>query len=350
MARIHPPKPISCGILLSYKCTSTCRHCMYACSPTWRSDWISESDLRSVLSQLSESIAPAPGGPSGIGVNYGLHFTGGEPFLNYKLLLRAVELAEEHGIPSVFVETNCFWCASRERAEEMLLELKSAGLDGLLVSVNPFLVEYTPFERMEVAAELGERIFGGSLIIYQLEFYEQFRMLGLKGTMGFEEYLARIGVNGLRWAELLPMGRACYKLRGIFRRYPARMFFDEDCGASLLRRWHAHIDNYGNLITGYCAGISLGDARRLDELIEEGVDLDERPILRMLILEDLGSLYSFAAREFGYVERGDGYISKCDLCLDIRRHIVERAGAGEYPELAPREFYMHLDEGRWGLR
>jgi hypothetical protein len=304
------------------------------------------ADLERALSQLSGGIIPAPEGPSSIGVNYGLHFTGGEPFLNYRLLVRAVELAEEHDIPSVFVETNCFWCASREKAEEILLELRQAGLDGMLVSVNPFLVEYTPFERMELAVELGERIFDRSLIIYQREFYEQFRRIGLRGTMSFEEYLARLGADGLRWAELLPMGRACYKLRGMFRRYPARVFFDEDCRGSLLRSWHAHVDNYGNLITGYCAGLSLGDARRLDELVERGVDLDERPILGMLILEDLGSLYRFAVKEYNYVEKSDGYISKCDLCLDIRRHIVERAGADEYPELAPREFYRHLEEKR----
>ncbi len=317
---------------------------MYACSPTWRGDWISENDLEKILSQLSESVAPAPGGPSRVGINYGLHFTGGEPFLNYRLLLRAVELAEEHDIPSIFVETNCFWCASRDRAEEMLLELRNAGLDGMLVSVNPFLVEYTPFERMRVAAELSERIFSGNLMIYQPEFYEQFKKLGLRGTMKFEEYLERVGIGGLRWAELLPMGRACYRLRGIFRKYPARIFFDEDCRSSLLRSWHAHVDNYGNMITGYCAGLSLGDARRLDELVGEGVDLDERPILRMLIFEDLGSLYNFAVKEFGYMERSDGYVSKCDLCLDIRRHMAARAGACEYPELSPREFYMHLEE------
>ena len=346
MGRVYPPKPISCGILLSYKCTSVCRHCMYSCSPSWSDDWISEGDLSRILGQLSGSIAPAPGGSSRIGVNYGLHFTGGEPFLNYRLLLRAVELAEDYDIPSIFVETNCFWCASRERAEEMLLGLRRAGLDGVLISVNPFLVEYTPFERMVLAAELAERIFDGGLIIYQREFYDQFRRIGLRGTMSFEEYLARLGVNGLRWAELLPMGRACYKLRELFRRYPAKVFFDEDCRGSLLRSWHAHIDNYGNLITGYCAGLSLGDARRLDELVEGGLDLDERPILGMLILEDLGSLYRFAVKEYNYVERSDGYISKCDLCLDIRRHIVEQAGADEYPELAPREFYRHLEEER----
>ncbi len=340
MVKIYPPKPVSCGIFLSYKCNSRCRHCMYACSPSWSGDWISESDLRKILQQLSDKIIPAPYGERSVGVNYGLHFTGGEPFLNYPLLLRAVEIAEENEIPSVFVETNSFWCVSPEVSEDRLRKLKDAGLDGMLVSVNPFLVEYTPFERIDLAARLGREIFGENLMIYQYEFYSQFKRIGLRGTMRFEKYLKTIGIEGLRWAELLPMGRACYMLRDLYRRYPAREFFDENCKASLLREWHTHIDNYGNYITGYCGGLSLGDARELDSLIEDGVDLDERPILRILIFESLRDLYDLAVREFGYEERSDGYISKCDLCLDIRRHIALRAS--EFPELAPREFYEHL--------
>ncbi len=342
MVRVYPPKPISCGIFLSYKCNSRCRHCMYACSLSWSGDWISENDLKKILSQLSDKIVSAPYGERSVGVNYGLHFTGGEPFLNYPLLVRAVELAEEYDIPSVFVETNSFWCANPETCEERLRELKEAGLDGILISVNPFLVEYTPFERMDLAIELSRRIFGANTMVYQLEFYEQFKQIGLRGTMSFEKYLEVFGLEGLRWVELIPMGRACYKLRNLFRRYPARYFFDENCRSSLLRDWHTHIDNYGNYITGYCGGLSLGDARRLDELLEEGVDLDERPILGFLIEGTLGDLYDFAVREFGYRERDDGYISKCDLCLDIRRHIVLQTS--EFPELAPREFYMRLED------
>ncbi len=341
MVRVYPPKPISCGIFLSYRCNSRCRHCMYACSPSWSGDWISESDLRKILSQLSGKIASAPGGRSRVGINYGLHFTGGEPFLNYRLLLRAVELAKEYDMPSVFVETNSFWCVDREISEERLRRLREAGLDGILISVNPFLIEYTPFERIDLAVRLSRKIFGGNTMIYQLQFYDQFRGIGLRGTMSFEKYLETFGVEGLRWVELIPMGRACYMLRDLFRKYPARVFLDENCRASLLREWHTHVDNYGNYITGYCGGISLGDARKLDELLEDGIDLDERPILRMLIIGCLGDLYDFAVKEFNYVERSDGYISRCDLCLDIRRHIALQTN--EFPELAPREFYTNLE-------
>jgi len=59
---------------------------MYACSPKWDSDWIGENDLETVLSQLAGRIKPSPRGREAISLNHGLHFAGGEPFLNFELL------------------------------------------------------------------------------------------------------------------------------------------------------------------------------------------------------------------------------------------------------------------------
>ena len=47
------PEPASAGLILSYKCSAECLHCMYACSPEWRGDWIMEGDLEMILSQLA---------------------------------------------------------------------------------------------------------------------------------------------------------------------------------------------------------------------------------------------------------------------------------------------------------
>jgi len=41
-----------------------------------------------------------------------------------------------------------------------------------------------------------------------------------------------------------------------------------------------------------------------------------------------------------YKELSGGYVSKCHLCLDIRRHIAEQTS--EFEELRPIEFYRHL--------
>ena len=303
------PKPISAGMFLSYKCSSECKHCMYACSPRWEADWISEKDLEKILTLLSDKILPSPLGPDRIGINYGLHFTGGEPFLNFDLLLKAVKMAHELGIPSTFVETNSFWCTDDKNTREKLVLLKDSGLDGILVSVNPFILEQVPLEQTERAIRTSREIFKENVIAYQEIFYHQFKGLSIKGSLPFEEYLQKAGLSGLSLVELLPMGRACYKLEYLYRKYPAKQFFGESCKGDLMREWQVHVDNYCNYMPGYCGGISLGDARDLNSVCE-GIDLGERPILNALVT-DLEKLCEFSAKEFGYKERKEGYISKC---------------------------------------
>ncbi|MBS7625773.1 radical SAM protein [Candidatus Bathyarchaeota archaeon] len=158
MDRFYVDEPVSGGVFLSYRCTGECRHCMYACSPLWRGDWISKSDLKLILTELASRIVGSPAGSGRISMNYGLHFTGGEPFLNFNLLLEAVKLAHELDIPSIFVETNAFWCFEDDVTRDRFRELRDAGLHGVLVSVNPFTVEWVPFERTDRAIRIGREV------------------------------------------------------------------------------------------------------------------------------------------------------------------------------------------------
>lgn len=335
MDKLKIPEPFSGGIFLSYKCNSSCKHCMYACSPNWKGDWISEKDAEIVLTQLSDCVREKYSHSNRIGVNYGIHFTGGEPFLNFDLLLKVVEIAKRKKIPFTFVETNCFWCRDDKTAREKLTKLKNTGLDGILISANPFIVEHVPFERIERAAVIGEEVFGSNVIVYQRFFYEQFKKIGLKDTLSFNEYLQKAGSHSLYRMELLPMGKVSYKLDFLYEKYPASHFFGKSCQNELIRDWHIHIDNQCNYVPGYCGGISLGDARNLDSILE-GIDLDKFPVLKCL-LTDLKELYQLG-KEFGYKEQ-EGYISKCHLCLDIRRDLAQYE---EFKELSPKEFYERL--------
>lgn len=145
-------------------------------------------------------------------------------------------------------------------------------------------------------------------------------------------------MGGLSYVELLPMGRVCYSLEYLFRKFSAEQFFGESCRDSLTREWHVHVDNYGNYLAGYCGGVSLGDARDLDSVCD-GINLEEHPILEALVT-DLEKLYVLG-EEFGYRKRKEGYVSRCHLCLDIRKHIARQTD--EFKELRPREFYFHLE-------
>lgn len=328
--------------MLSYKCTAECRHCIYACSPDWNADWISEDDLEAVLSQLAGKILSATRGPKSVGLNEGLHFTGGEPFANFELLLKAVEIADRLKMPSIFVETNCFWAKDDRSARDKLKLLKSKGLRGIMISVNPFYLEFVPFERTERAVRLSVEIFGRGVMVYQMEFFRRFAGRGFKDKVPFEEYLEIEGKdNLLHNVEFLMMGRAPYRLKELLKDiYPLHhpeSYFSRRCG--FLRGIHNHFDNHCNYVPGFCAGVSFGDCRNLDELLREGIETEEKPVLGFLMDEDLEGLMNLA-RDYGYAEDRDGYFSKCHLCIDIRRHL---ALEGDFMELGPKEFYLRLN-------
>jgi len=301
-------------------------------------------DLEAILGQLARTIRPSPAGADAIAVNDGLHFTGGEPFLNFDLLCRAVEIADELGIPSTFVETNCTWAASDRIASDRLALLRDKGLRGILISVNPFFLEHVPFERTERTVRAAVKIFDRNVIVYQLDYYRRFRQWGIKSRMPLEEYLRLEGPGAFAGnVEFFPMGRAPFaldrELGEAFARRRAERFFGEPCWPPMIRNWHNHFDNYSNYMPGFCGGISLGDCRDLESLTTRGVALDERPILAFLINDDMPGLYEFA-RDRGYSESPRGYFSKCHLCVDLRRHLVAR---GDFPELAPAQMYEHLE-------
>ena len=323
--------------MLSYKCSAKCRHCMYACSPDWEADWIAEQDLERGLAQLAQSIQPSPWGEETISLNHGLHLSGGEPFMNYGLLSRAIEIAHELGIPSLFVETNCYWCRDDTTTRERLEHLWAAGLKGILISVNPFYAEYVPFERTERCIRISHELFGKNMFVYQAEYYTQFVQLGMRDRLSLEAYLERVGGRLADRMELFLMGRAARELRSFYPRYPAHTFFGQPCRPSFLRNWHNHFDNYGHLVPGYCGGISLGSWLDLDRLVEDGIDTEAHPVLGFLIAEDAQGLLGYA-KDLGY-EEAKGYLSKCDLCLDIRKYLVAHY---DVPELQPKAFYEHV--------
>jgi hypothetical protein len=316
---------------------------MYACSPRWKADWISEADLERIIGQLAGKIQPSPWGPDNISLSHGLHFTGGEPFLNFDLFCKALEISSGLDIPSVFVETNCFWCSDDRTTREKLLVLREKGLKGIMISVNPFYLEYVPFERTERAIRTSIEIFGDNTFVYQFEYYRRFKAMGIQDKVSFENYLQLENRRDFaRNTEFFIMGRAPYclteELENLYPKYPAGSLVHLPCSPPFLRTWHNHFDNYGNYIPGFCGGITLGDCRDLEGLLQNGIDLEEFPVLRFLVTEDKKGLLQFAV-DCGYRENEEGYYSNCHLCVDIREFLNAK---DDFGELKPDAFYTHL--------
>lgn len=276
---------------------------------------------------------------------HGLHIGGGEPFLNFDLTIKTVELCLEKQIPLQYVETNASWCDDDDKTAKMMVELRDSGLPALLISASPFHNEFVPFEYTERAVRIAMNIFGAyNVIVYTNYFYQQLSQFDKSKKLAFNRYVntmsrEKVAQDFIREYHLIPCGRAITRLGYLYESKPASAFFYQNCQPEFQNPNHIHIDPAGNYVPSFCAGISLGNARYLRELYE-GIDLQKFPILEILATKGVEGLLKFAKDQFNYAERRDGYIAKCDLCQDIRKHIT--ANTDQFEELTPVEFYQNL--------
>jgi hypothetical protein len=336
---LHSLVPVdSGGIMLTYKCSNRCRHCLYCSSPAWE-EWIDLTDVSRIFEGLARTSQNMRG----------FHIAGGEPFLDFDLLLSVMRLSCEFGIPIEYVETNASWCTDLSVVRERFEKLQSLGLKCILVSCSPFHTEFIPLSRVAVAVKIGSEVFGpGGIVLWVPEFYRQISKMGTEKPFRLDEYVLAVGeINARRMIRsgysLISGGRVGYELAGFYERRPPECCESDHCHMELLKSGHAHFDPYGNFIPSFCSGISLGDASDLPSLMVD-LDLDRLPLVRMLAEYGPYGLYEFAVREFGYEPLEEGYVGKCHLCVDIRRWIKTRTD--KYSELAPAKFYEELIKAR----
>ena len=93
-------------ILLTYQCTYECDHCFVWGSP-WQTGTLTIQQIEQILAQAREAGVES------------IYFEGGEPFLYYAILVRAVRKAADMGF-SVGIVTNAYWANSVADAEEWL--------------------------------------------------------------------------------------------------------------------------------------------------------------------------------------------------------------------------------------
>ena len=322
------PPLISGGIMFSYRCSNACRHCLYRCSPRQPEDWLTVDGARRIFEALQ-------GEPQ----LQGLHLAGGEAAIHFDVLEQVVRLAREMAMPVEYVETNAYWCADRDETRDKMQRLKRAGLPGLLVSASMFHNEFVPFKRTRICVETAQEVFGpGGTIVYLPHVYRILEQLGDEDrTRTIEEFCAAtdLAPDGGELVELygvIPNGRVVEALRACYPAHPARHFAHKACRATLASTTHFHIDQYGNLFTGFCAGISVGTTEDLHPEITE----EAHPVFHTLSTGGPCGLMRLAEEACGFEETPEGYISKCDLCLDVRGSLYK---TGRYAELRPAGFY-----------
>jgi hypothetical protein len=325
--------PRDIGIILTYRCHSACKHCLYNCGPRWELEPMSDVGLREALDTVT--LWPRP--PQ-------VHFTGGEPFLHFDLLLDGVRWAVERGIVN-YVETSASWCIDDEEVRQRFVALQEAGLEAVLISCSPFHAEKIPPARTMRAVQASLEVFGSrGTIVYQPEYLKIIQFFDIDRPTPLSHYEETFGgedAGRILWQGygIISGGRAGYMLGHLVPRYPAESFAETNCMRDILYAHHSHFDLYGNYISGFCGGLKIGSWRELPQVLDDFRAGRYPALIEILIERGPYGLAQMAQEDYGYRPDPAGYTGKCHLCVDVRRHMV---GTREFPELRPLPFYDHL--------
>lgn len=298
---------------------------MFASSPECEKEYISKETSQNVAELLKKAGTVS------------VHIGGGEPFINFEALCNLIRALNSCGIGIDYIETNGYWCRDKAFAKERLEKLKELGITTIMVSVDPYHIEYVPLERPLMLCSLLDEL-GFEYFIWQQKFLKRLMALDITKSHTKEELEKVLGKDYLEETAaeygLGINGRALCFAQNI---YPSRSAdywaTDEEC-PSLTHPHHCHIDLYGNAIPSRCTGICASAEDYLNTNIPE----NKYPVLNRLISGGTKQLFEYA-KEKGFVPKESGYPTRCSFCFAMREYL-ERVSPS--CDLLPHDFYVQM--------
>jgi len=301
----------SAGLMLTYRCNAACEFCYYHCSPRKGGLMPVETCLETWHSLQALASAEAK-----------IHLTGGEPFLYWDHLVEILRQGKAQNLGCVdLVETNGFWATDDEVVADRLKMLVELGVQRLKISVDPFHQEYVDIEPARRLAAAAKRLLGPDRVLVRWEEYlgdlrseiSDFR-LGERDRVYLEAYRA----YPFRFT-----GRAAEHLAGLLASRPVEAFRCVNCLSGFLGAKGVHVDPYGNVFSGTCSGIILGNICQTPlEEIWRAFHPSQIELVRILCERGPFGLLD-KANSLGYRELA-AYAEKCHLCTHIRQFLFER--------------------------
>jgi hypothetical protein len=308
----------SAGLLLTYKCSATCEFCYYHCSPQ-----------KGGLMPVETAVAAWRSLKNLSGDGARIHLTGGEPFLYWDHLVEILAEGKRQKLgPVDLVETNGSWATRESLIKERLHTLLLLGVERLKISADPFHQEYVDIETVRCLASAAKRMFGSDHVLVR---WEEYLDRSRSGRLSDGECTEAYREHPFRFT-----GRAGDRLANLLASKPVETFQNANCLGDFLGAKGVHIDPYGNVFSGTCSGIVMGNVdqmcleetwRQFDPLANTFVGLLCREGPRGLLEK---------AKSLGYQPLG-AYAGKCHLCTHIRRFLFEKGLM--QPAVGPPECY-----------
>jgi len=313
----------SAGLLLTYKCNCACEFCYYNCGPD-------KNGLMSVDTAISawQSLKILAGDSAKI------HITGGEPFLYWDRLQEILEEAGNQNLGKVdLIETNGFWATGEKNTRQRLKKLDKLRVRRLKISIDPFHQEYLDIEPIRRLAEIATEMFGPERVMVRWRKYleDPAKMKILSSAKREQKYISAMNDYPCRFT-----GRAAGQLAGLVASKPIETLASANCKSDLLGAKGVHIDPFGNLFSGTCSGIIIGNVNqnRLEDIWKQFGPAGNEFISTLFNFGPFGLLEE--AGKLGY-KKANVYASKCHLCTSIRRFFFDNGL--KQPIIGPAECY-----------
>jgi hypothetical protein len=191
-------------------------------------------------------------------------------------------------------------------------------------------------EAVKLLAKIGTETLGHNRLQVRWEKYldEPVEMKNIPAKQLRENYIKAMADYPARFT-----GRAAINLAKLKQGKTIEQLRKENCSDAFLKAKGVHIDPFGNVFSGLCSGIIIGNinnpgAPTLDEIWRR-FDPREKEIVCLLFESGPAALADIAEKS-GY-EIKERYADKCHLCTDVRGFLLEQ---GLYKNIiGPQECY-----------
>jgi len=300
----------SAGLLLTYKCSASCEFCYYNCTPQ-----------KSGLMSVDTAIAAWQSLKTLTGSRAKIHLTGGEPFLYFETIEQILRKVKKQDLgPADMIETNAFWATSEKIAREKISLLNELGISKLKISCDPFHQAYVDIQPVRILAQAAKEILGQGRVLVRWEKYLEnpVEMKNIHSEKLHENYLVCLKDYPCRFT-----GRAADKLASMIADKSLAVLSPQNCSVDFLGAKSVHIDPYGNVFSGTCSGICLGNITQtpLEKIWQDFPPSNNELINTLLTAGPYGLLAK--ATDTGYSPL-PAYADKCHLCTHLRQFFFSK--------------------------
>ena len=293
--------------LVSYKCTNECKHCALQASPNQADITIQPEDIRMYLEDITQDYDVSE-----------VNFFGGEPLLNFNLLVRLIEEAKKFDIQKIGLPTNGYWGREEETAKKYAQKLKEVGVNLIGFSADVFHQEFIPLINVKRAIKAAHE--SGIETILSIA-----QVIGTPSESNFfndeTNKICKSISDEFKFCQIIQSqlqvkGRA---IKNLLEYYSMISLPSEKC--SIFRTPMYMIDPYGWVFSQGCQGISLGNAKKnsLSKIISEFKPRQHPIISKVIGKGGVSSLLELAI-EKGY-EPLKGYADKCHACYSAQKFL-----------------------------